>query len=42
MAKIWWGLAERADWYGWRPRWLWRWLLRVMDRRHGYDLDYDD
>jgi hypothetical protein len=36
-----WGLAERADWMGLPPRRFWRWLLRRMDRRYGYHLDYD-
>lgn len=37
-----WQLAETADWRGTRPRWFWRWLLRYLDRRNGYHLEYDD
>ena len=40
--KLLWNLAEHADWYGWRPRWFWLWLLRVMDRRNGYNFEYDE
>jgi hypothetical protein len=36
-----WRLAEHADWYGWRPRWFWSWLLRREDRKHGHFLEYD-
>lgn len=36
MKKLIWALAERADWYDWRPRRFWSWLLRRMDRAHGY------
>lgn len=28
-------LAERGDWYNWRPRRFWRWLLARCDRRIG-------
>lgn len=28
------GLAERGDWYGWRPRWFWKRWLRWFDRRY--------
>lgn len=35
-----WKLSERADWYGWRPRRFWSWLLRAMDRAHGYHDGY--
>ena len=35
-----WGLAERADWDGWRPRSFWRWMLRTLDRKHGHNLEY--
>lgn len=42
MNKLLWKLAEHADWYDWRPRWLWRVLLRTMDQRSGYEFDYDD
>lgn len=31
-----WGLAERAEWNEWRPRWLWWRVLRWQDRAHGY------
>lgn len=31
-----WALSERADWFGWPPRRLWRRLLRRMDRKAGY------
>lgn len=37
-----WSLAEKADWNDWRPRFFWRWLLRTVDRKRGYDFDYDD
>lgn len=36
-----WGLAEKADWGGWPPKFFWRWLLRKLDREHGHELDYD-
>jgi hypothetical protein len=43
--KYWlWGLAERGDWEMWRPRWFWRWLIKKMDRAHGWkhmDYEYD-
>lgn len=35
MGKFLWGLAERADWYGWPPKRLWRRLLRHYDRKAG-------
>lgn len=31
-----WALAEHADWYDWRPRRFWRWLLNHYDRKAGY------
>ena len=37
-----WQLAETANWNGWRPRKFWAWLLRRMDRAHGYDFEYDE
>ena len=43
--KYWlWGVAERADWDMWPPRFFWRWLIKKMDRAHGWhhmDYDYD-
>ena len=36
-----WVLAERMDWEDRRPRWFWAWLLRTLDRHHGYDFEYD-
>ena len=30
-----WRFVEHADWYEWRPRWFWSWLLRVLDKAHG-------
>ncbi len=36
MHKKLWMLAEHADWFGWRPKWFWRWLLRHYDRKAGY------
>jgi hypothetical protein len=45
MAKLkyWlWGVAELADWHMWRPRWFWRWLIKKMDRAHGwYHMDHE-
>lgn len=35
MARKLYALAERADWYGWRPRCFWRWLLAYYDKRAG-------
>ena len=43
--KYWpWGVAEKADWDMWPPRFFWRWLIKRMDRTHGWkhmDYDYD-
>jgi len=30
-----WGVAERADWYGWRPRWFWSRVLHHLDNKAG-------
>jgi hypothetical protein len=36
MQQNWlWRLAEHADWYSWRPRWMWRALLAWQDSRNG-------
>lgn len=32
-----WGVAERADWYGWWPRRFWRWMLYRFDRKAKLD-----
>ena len=37
-----WGIAERADFANVPPRRFWSWLLRRMDRMHGYHFNYDD
>jgi hypothetical protein len=43
--KYWlWGVAEYHEWEQHPPRWFWRWLLKKMDRAHGWkhmDYDYD-
>lgn len=43
--KYWlWGVAENADLGYWCPRWFWLWLIKRMDRAHGWhhtDAEYD-
>lgn len=41
MNQFFWQLAEKGEWYDWRPRWFWKWFIRYMDRRNGYHLEYD-
>lgn len=31
-----WGLAEHAQFQGWRPRWFFNLLLRQLDAHHGW------
>ncbi len=31
-----WGVAEKMQWVGARPRFFWNWLMRRQDRKAGY------
>ncbi|KKN10014.1 hypothetical protein LCGC14_1040690 [marine sediment metagenome] len=35
ISRFLWSLAERADWYAWPPKKLWRRMLRHYDRKAG-------
>lgn len=37
-----WDLAERMNWNDRWPRSFWLWLLKRMDKAHGYHLEYDE
>ena len=37
-----WDLAERMNWNDRWPKPFWLWLLKRMDKAHGYHLEYDD